>query len=578
MYEQQQRAKSSKDERGGGRSSRRDNSRGSKRSGEGKTDTGARKIIVELGNLERALTKGDFLLEQSPLQEILRTLRSMRLSSLEQLEPNARGRLITSLFRVMRQKKPAVWDEFLKQATVAAEPSENDEPSAEAVAAPEAVVAPELEAPPTPGEATADPELSPEATVAVEASSAVVVSATEARQVSVSLSPEQLQAQAYRSVLDLVGRIWRALGEQARSQAALEASGLRELSKETQLPPEPAKRTPEPSHKDKFPKDRKREKSTREDARLTFKDWKEQAAHLEQARRTRDAGRLHEKNASFAEAVRLFELGGDLKSALRCAVLGELEEASTSLMSRLSPVEVKSILERLAAWGLLMAYCAKTKDYEAVARLYERARQMDQAALAWEKVGRLSLARKAYEQAGDLESANRMRAMEVQQLMDRGDRLGAATLLVSTGNTQAAIDALKELPGPKAYRFLIKLKLEEEAQKLATTQIEQAIATGDHPAHARWLEALDKLPEAIEAWLKADRRDKAMYLFEKTGKHEQAAKMAEALGRLDKAEALFRQAGNEEQAARIAALPRPVVLAAEARQDSSLESQVSEVM
>jgi len=225
-----------------------------------------------------------------------------------------------------------------------------------------------------------------------------------------------------------------------------------------------------------------------------------------------------------------------------------------------------------------MAYCAKTKDYEAVARLYERARQMDQAALAWEKVGRLSLARKAYEQAGDLESANRMRAMEVQQLMDRGDRLGAATLLVSTGNTQAAIDALKELPGPKAYRFLIKLKLEEEAQKLATTQIEQAIATGDHPAHARWLEALDKLPEAIEAWLKADRRDKAMYLFEKTGKHEQAAKMAEALGRLDKAEALFRQAGNEEQAARIAALPRPVVLAAEARQDSSLESQVSEVM
>jgi hypothetical protein len=115
MHEQQQRAKSSRDERGGGRSSRRENSR-RKRPEEGRADTGARRVIVELGNLERALTKGDFLLEQASLQEILKTIRSMRLGSLEQLEPNARGRLITSLFRVMRQKKPAGWDEFLKQA------------------------------------------------------------------------------------------------------------------------------------------------------------------------------------------------------------------------------------------------------------------------------------------------------------------------------------------------------------------------------------------------------------------------------------------------------------------------------
>ncbi|MCL2177888.1 MAG: DEAD/DEAH box helicase [Proteobacteria bacterium] len=576
MYEQQQRAKSSRDERGGGRG----NSRGGKRFGEGKTDTGARKVIVELGNLERALTKGDFSLEQSPLQEILRTLRSMRLSSLEQLEPNARGRLITSLFRVMRQKKPVVWDEFLRQATAAVSASAEQAPARDKPSEEAAAVGSELsqEVLAAPKEVADEPELPRESAVVVEASSSVEVAvfAAEEKQAGALVSPEQLQAQAYRSVLDLVGRIWRALGEQARSQAVLEASGLRALSEEPQLLPEPAKRAPDSSHKEKFQKDKKREKSSRIDSRVTFKDWREQAAHLEQARRTRDAGRLHEKNASFVEAVRLFELGGDLKSALRCAVLGEIEEASTRLMSRLSSSEVKSILERLAAWGLLMAYCAKTKDYEAVARLYERARQMDQAALAWEKVGRLSLARKAYEQAGDLESASRMRAIEVQQLMDRGDRLGAATLLVATGNTQAAIDALKELPGPKAYRFLLKLKLEEEAQKLATTQIDQAIATGDHPAHARWLEALDKLPEAIEAWLKADRRDKAMYLFEKTDKHEQAAELAEALGRLDKAEALFRRAGNEEQAARIAALPRPVV--AEARQDSSLEPQASDVM
>jgi hypothetical protein len=285
---------------------------------------------------------------------------------------------------------------------------------------------------------------------------------------------------------------------------------------------------------------------------------------------------LHEKNASFAEAIRLFELGGDLKSALRCAVLGEVEEASTRLMSRLSSSDVKFILERLAAWGLLMSYCAKTKDYEAVARLYERARQMDQAALAWEKAGRLSSARRAYEQAGDSESANRIRALEIQQLLERGDRLGAATLLITAGNTQAAIDTLKELPGPKAYRFLLKLKFEEEAQKFATTQMEQTIASGDHLSHAHWLEALNKQPEAIEALLKAGRRDKAMYLCEKIEKYEQAAELAEALGRLDKAEALFRKAGNEEQAARVAALVRPTVLPAEDLSSTS-ESQASEV-
>ncbi|MCL2011830.1 MAG: DEAD/DEAH box helicase [Cystobacterineae bacterium] len=600
MYEQQRRAKSSKDERGDGRGSRRDNSR-QRRSDEGRTDIGARKIIVELGNLERALTKGDFLLEQSPLQEILRTIRSMRLSSLEQLDSNARGRLITSLFRVMRQKKPELLKQTMDDST-AQTPTHNQPPEESTLLQPETAAPPELpqetqaaasSEPASPESVAAEPaapepvpaESAPESVPAESAPEFVVAesAATEApsieeKQESVSLSPEQLQAQAYRSVLDLVGRIWRALGEQARSQTALEVSGLKALSEEAQLPPEPAKRTADRPHREK-PHKEKREKPSREDSRLTFKDWREQAAHLEQARRTRDAGRLHEKNASFIEAVRLFELGGDLKSALRCAVLGEIEEASTRLMGRLASSEVKFILERLAAWGLLMAYCVKTKDYEAVARLYERARQMDQAALAWEKAGRLSFARKAYEQAGDLESATRIRVVEVQQLMDRGDRLGAATLWVATGNAQAAIDVLKELPGPKAYRFLMKLKLEEEAQKLATTQVEQAIAAGDHSAHARWLEAMDQLPQAIEAWLRADRRDKAMYLFEKTEQYEQAAQLAEALERLDKAEALFRQAGNEEQAARIAALPRPTVLPAKAPKDlSSSDPQASEAM
>lgn len=58
--------------------------------------------------LEKALSKNDFSAEKGPLEAIVRSLRPMNLKSLDDLDLNTRGRLITTLLRVQRQPKPAL--------------------------------------------------------------------------------------------------------------------------------------------------------------------------------------------------------------------------------------------------------------------------------------------------------------------------------------------------------------------------------------------------------------------------------------------------------------------------------------
>ncbi|MGV3620716.1 MAG: DEAD/DEAH box helicase, partial [Archangium sp.] len=83
------------------------------------------RIDNELTSLERALTKKDLTAMTEPLQSVLRAIKPMRLSSLEQLDSGARGRLLTTLMRVQRMDRPAA--EAAPEA-----------PAAEAAPAPEA--------------------------------------------------------------------------------------------------------------------------------------------------------------------------------------------------------------------------------------------------------------------------------------------------------------------------------------------------------------------------------------------------------------------------------------------------------
>jgi hypothetical protein len=108
----------------------------------------------------------------------------------------------------------------------------------------------------------------------------------------------------------------------------------------------------------------------------------------------------------------------------------------------------------------------------------------------------------------------------------------------------------------KAFRFMLKLKMDTEALDFARTEVNKLSAIGQHVSAARWYEMLAEPAAAAESWLKAERKDKAFPLYEQLGDWARAAELAEASGHLDKAEMLYGRAGNQEAQARVKAMPR----------------------
>lgn len=524
------------------------------------------RVIAELSVLEKALSKNDFAAEKGPLEAIVRSLRPMNLKSLDDLDLNTRGRLITTLLRVQRQPKPAL-----------------PEAGAEG-AAPEAAASTEA----APSEAPAAEGAAEGATPAEGGTPA------EAAPAAPAVDPAKEKHAAWVDVMALVGRVWRAAGDADRSQAAFALSG-REPSPEPAAPAreERAERPPRgdrpergerPPRGDRPPRGERPERGAAGERRerppraerpergerpargerperapmpeLTG-DWKEQATQLEGMGRTRDAARLHERNNSFADATRLFEAGGDLKSALRTALSGQDNDAARRLVGTLPAEQIGPTLEKAGAYELLMEHYVAKADFENVARLYERARQFDQAALAYERANKLTLARKAYERARDLASANRIRGMEVKALVERGDRLGAATLLVAVGQRREAVEVLSPLPPPKAFHFMQRLTLEDEAKELAQRELARAEQEQKPAGRARWLELLGDTAAAAETWTQAGRKDKALPLYEKLGGEHlpRAAQLAEELQQRDKAIALYTQLNDSAGVERAKALP-----------------------
>ena len=131
------------------------------------------------------------------------------------------------------------------------------------------------------------------------------------------------------------------------------------------------------------------------------------------------------------------------------------------------------------------------------------------------------------------------------------------TLLIAAGRRREAVDSLKTLPGPKAFNFMQKLKLDEEAKAFAAEQLQAAEASANHSHRGRWLELLGDLAKAAEAYLAAERKDKASHVFEALGDLPRAAQLAESAGQLDRAQELFKKAGDTANVERVAAMPRP---------------------
>lgn len=555
---------------GGGRRDGADR-RGSERGGKGRgrpQDKGGRgregqrddrpgaayRVLQDLAAVEKALTLKDFGEQKQPLEAILRALRPLKLKSIDELDLNTRGRMITTLARVARQTKPVVEGAAPAAATDAPAGSDaalgTESPAAEAAAAVSTAAAPaegaaQASAPAASANSAEQGEITAESTAEstaeessppAEGAEASVEGAQPTGDEGAAVAAKPVEApvdpklRAYQDVMHLVGSIWRAVGDTHRAASAFASSGRPFEERE---------------------------------AIKTFQksgDWREEASLLEQQKRTRDAAKVHEKHKSFADAARLYEAGGDLKSALRCAAAAPDEATAKRLIAALPAAEVATSLEAAGAWEWLMAYHIEHKQFEAVAKLYERARQFDQAGVAWEKAAKYSLARKAFERAKDTASAARVRQLEISKLIERGDRLGAATLQLSAGLTGAAVETIKALTGVKAFRFLQKLKLDEEALAFAKDEVAKATAAKQPAERARWLELLGETAAAADAWLEASRADRALALFEQAGLWQNAAPLAEKLGQLDKAEELFHRAGDKDNASRVKALPRPATM------------------
>jgi tetratricopeptide (TPR) repeat protein len=393
-----------------------------------------------------------------------------------------------------------------------------------------------------------------------------------AKDVAAPMTP----ARAYVEVLFRVGLAWSAVGETDRAESAYAAAGRHPNANELRTPepqPKPVESAPgrgerRPARGERRERGAKPERGPRVERAPAGPrggpleippelagDWKAQAEFLESRGRTRDAARLYDRHGSFADAARLFEAGGDLRSALRAALAAKEMETARKLAQQLPPSEAQLVLEKAEAWELLMELHVRGGRFEEVAKLYERARQFDQAGLAWERAGKLSPARKAYERARDAASAERVRTLEVDRLVERGDRLGAALLLVQARRREDAAKLLEPLPPPKAFRFMHQLELHAEAKALGERELHRAVEEGKSMAQARWLELLEQPAEAAQAWEAAARKDKAFPLLEKAGQFGKAARLAEEIGHRNEAIRLFRRASEDAEADRLEALP-----------------------
>ena len=282
------------------------------------------------------------------------------------------------------------------------------------------------------------------------------------------------------------------------------------------------------------------------------RDWRAHAKHLEENKRLVDAAKLHEAHKSYTEAARLFEASGDSRNALRSALTAKDQVLARRILVSVPPSFAQPILEKAAAYELLMDYLLTRGEFAGIAKLYERARQFDQAALAWEKAGKFSAARKAFDRAHDSINSIRVREIELQSLKEKGDLLGAATVLIGEGDREGAVKALLELAPVKAYRFLQKLKLEDEAKALLDRELTKAEMENKPADRARWLELRGDLPSAAQAWLDADRKDRALNIFEQLEMWPRAALLAEDLERWSQSGNLYLKAGDAASAERMA--------------------------
>lgn len=512
--------------------------RGSKDGGRPRTqkrDAASSRIETLLSEIEKALTRRDFQLMLEPLTGVIAAVRAMRAPSIAAVEAGARGKLITTLSRVMREARPP---ENLADNAAAPPVAEVPVEPAEVAQAGDAQDSspPSETVPPVSADGSGS-KLSDEAPIAVDAGTAAV-------------TPPK--AVPWEEAMLKVGIVWATLGESDRATSSFERAGRTPDPMELVVPPRAEEASAPDRTSPRVPRGRREHAASRtpRERRWTATHgrspvsagWEAEAQLLRERGRTRDAARLYETNHAWAEAVALFEEGGAPEAALRAAAKGGLQAKCLELAAKMPPERVEAAFEAAQAWDQLMDLHVARSNFEGIAKLYERAKQYGEAGLAWERAQKFAHARKAFERANDLVSANRMREEELKYLVAHGDRLGAARLLMTVGRKAEALASLEGLPAAKAMHFMQVLKLSSEANAFARARL--AASAGSPLEEAQWHEVLGEKREAIAKYILAERKGKAASLYAEVGDFAKAGEFAEADRQFAQAATYYRQAGD----------------------------------
>ncbi len=330
--------------------------------------------------------------------------------------------------------------------------------------------------------------------------------------------------QLRRDVLGLVGDIWRALSDDRRAAMLYAAAG----------------------------------KTGPAMALLQGAgEWSEAAELLLREGKRAEAARLLEQKGEKERALAIHKECGDLRAWLRLALqLGKAEEAREAARRMPLSMAREQLLRASVAGGadLYMDLLAGRGEWLEIANLYRRSEQHADAAIAFERAGKLVRAADSFREAGDEANALRCARAEAEARAAAGDRVGAGELLRGYGDVEKAVE-LVLAPRPElAFRWLQDAKRDAEAVALAAEQAKASASQGKPGEAARWLERSGELPLAAESYEGAGRFADAARLFEQLGSWERAAECAAKAGERERALQLFRRAGVAEPEARAEAL------------------------
>lgn len=319
----------------------------------------------------------------------------------------------------------------------------------------------------------------------------------------------------------MLGRVWRAVGDERRAALAFAASGriapaVKMLKKAG--------------------------------------EWQEVAELHEREGRHREAAQLYEQHGEYAQASRCFEAAQDVRGWLRTSLLAG-DQARVVEAAKAAPLPVaRELLLRHRQGDILLDLLASKGRWEDIGQLYQRAEQWGDAARAFERAKRTFRAAEMYRRAGEEAEADRLIEAEVEAKRAAGDLVGAGQIYQRFGLADRAAALVSERRPDLAFKWLQQGGRDEEALQLGRKLAQSAIDAGRHGDAARWFERMGEGARAAEHFALAGQHRDALRLYEQLGDWEKAGEQAARAGDRAKAVELLNRAGVTDSEERVAAL------------------------